>query len=126
MKFSLIAVIVVLALAQGSFAQDSFDIDRLTQYFEEMKNKVVKEVTDLMNNQDLANQAQTFMDDRRTQLEPLVAQIQEHLKSAASTVEEQIQPLAANVQAQIQPQVETFQKQMEAIVKQLTDKAITN
>merc|ERR1712212_1367493 len=88
MKFSLIATIVVLALAQGSFAQDMADIEKIGQYFEEMRNKMTLELTEMIRTQDLSNQAQ--------------------LKSVATTVEEQIKPLAANVQAQIAPMVEDF------------------
>merc|ERR1712212_114502 len=123
MKFSLIATIVVLALAQGSFAQDMADIEKIGQYFEEMRNKMTLELTEMIRTQDLSNQAQTFMEDKKTQLEPLAAQIQEQLKSVATTVEEQIKPLAANVQAQIAPMVEDFQKQMQAILLRLTEQA---
>ncbi|XP_045914015.1 type-4 ice-structuring protein LS-12-like isoform X2 [Micropterus dolomieu] len=121
MKFSLIAAVVVLALAQGSFAQDAADLERLGQYFEEMKNKMTVELTEILRNQDLANQAQTFMADKKTQLEPLAAQIQEQLRTVATSVEEQVKPLAANVQAQIQPMVDNFQKQVEAIFQRLTE-----
>ncbi|XP_044027161.1 type-4 ice-structuring protein LS-12-like [Siniperca chuatsi] len=123
MKFSLIAAVVVLALAQGSFAQDVADLERLGQYFEEMKNKMTLDLTEMIQNQDLANQAQTFMEDKKTQLEPLAAQIQEQLKTVATNVEEHIKPLAANVQAQIQPMVDNFQKQVEAIFQKLTEQA---
>ncbi|XP_053190891.1 type-4 ice-structuring protein LS-12-like [Scomber japonicus] len=128
MKFTLIATLVVLALAQGSFAQDMADLERLGQYFEEMKTKMTMELTEMIRTQDLAQQAQTFMEDKKTQLEPLAAQIQEQLKSVSTTVEEQIKPLAASVQAQIAPMVEDFQKQMEAILVRLTEqtKAIGN
>ncbi len=91
MKFSLIAAVVVLALAQGvtlnkkyiifvcdravknwltvffffcpwkptgSFAQDASDLERLGQYFEEMKNKMTQDLTEIIRSQDLTNQAQ--------------------------------------------------------------------
>ncbi|XP_068432256.1 type-4 ice-structuring protein LS-12 [Clinocottus analis] len=124
MKFSLIATIVLLALAQGSFAQDAADLERLGQYFEEMKTKLIQDMTEIIRNQDLANQAQAFVEDKKAQLEPLVAQIQEQLKTVATNVEEQIKPLTANVQAQLQPQIDSFQQQMEAILKKLTDKTM--
>ncbi|KAF1381679.1 hypothetical protein PFLUV_G00156450 [Perca fluviatilis] len=126
MKFSLIAAVVLLALAQGSFAQDVSDLESLGRYFEEMKNKMVQDLTEIIRNQDLANQAQTFIEEKQTQLEPLVAQIQEQLKTVAASVEEQIKPLAANVQAQLQ--VDNFKQQMESIFQKLTEqtKAIGN
>ncbi|XP_031152064.1 type-4 ice-structuring protein LS-12-like isoform X2 [Sander lucioperca] len=122
MKFSLIVAVVLLALAQGSFAQDVSDLESLGRYFEEMKNKMVQDMTEIIRNQDLANQAQTFMEEKKTQLEPLVAQIQEQLKTVAASVEEQIKPLAANVQAQLQ--VDNFKQQMESIFKKLTEQTM--
>ncbi|XP_054461761.1 type-4 ice-structuring protein LS-12-like [Anoplopoma fimbria] len=124
MKFSLIATIVLLALAQGSFAQDAVDLDRLGQYFEEIKTKLVHDVTEIISNHEMSNQAQTFMEDSKTQLEPLVAQIQEQLRSVATNVEEQIKPLAANVQAQLKPQIDIFQKQMEVIFQKLREQTM--
>ncbi|XP_051245990.1 type-4 ice-structuring protein LS-12 [Dicentrarchus labrax] len=119
MKFSLIVAVVVLALAQGSFAQDVTDLERLGQYFEEMKNKMTQDLTEIINKQDLTSQAQSI----QTQLEPLAAQIQEQLKTVASNVEEQIKPMATSMQAQIQPMVDNFQKQVEAIFQKLTEQA---
>ncbi|XP_068590427.1 type-4 ice-structuring protein LS-12-like [Cebidichthys violaceus] len=117
MKFSLIATIVLLGLAQGSFAQDAADLEKLGQYFEDMKNKLVQDMTELIRNQDLANQAQS-------QIQPIVAQIQEQLKTVATNVEEQIKPLTANMQAQLKPQIDSFQKQMEAIFQKLTEQTM--
>uniref|UniRef100_A0A3Q1GK09 Type-4 ice-structuring protein LS-12-like n=1 Tax=Acanthochromis polyacanthus TaxID=80966 RepID=A0A3Q1GK09_9TELE len=98
MKFSLIAAVVVLALAQGSFAQDASDLEKLTTYFEEVKNTMTAKMTELMNHQDVANHA----DNIRTQLEPLTAKLRETV---------------TNLQAQAQPVVENLQKQMEAILQ---------
>ncbi|MBB1489812.1 hypothetical protein, partial [Oceanospirillum sediminis] len=109
MKFSLIVAVVVLALAQGSFTQDATtELEKLGQYFEQMKNKMVQDLTEIVRNQDLANQAQT-------QLQPLVAQIQEQLKTVATNVEEQIKPLTANVQGEAQVQLEAFKTQLQTI-----------
>merc|ERR1712035_281543 len=112
MKLSLIVAVVVLALAQGSFAQDVTDFERLTQYFEEMKNRMTQELTDLIRNQDL-----------QTQLEPLVAKVQEQMRTAATNVEEQLKPMATNVHTQMQPVLESFQKQVESIMQTLTEQA---
>uniref|UniRef100_A0A3B4XNG6 Type-4 ice-structuring protein LS-12-like n=2 Tax=Seriola lalandi dorsalis TaxID=1841481 RepID=A0A3B4XNG6_SERLL len=123
MKFSLIAAVVLLALAQGSFAQDVSDLEKLGQYLEELKNKMTLELTEIIRNQDLTNQAQTFLEDKKTQLEPLASQLQDQLRTAAASVEEQIKPLAVNMQAQIQPMVDNFQKQMEALIQRMTENA---
>ncbi|KAK9526782.1 hypothetical protein VZT92_015463 [Zoarces viviparus] len=117
MKFSLIATIVLLALAQGGFAQDASDFEKLGQFFEDMKTKVTQDVTELIRNQDLANQAQT-------QIQPLVAQIQEQLKTIAINVEEKIRPLTANMQEQLKPQIDSFKQQMEAIFQKLTEQTM--
>ncbi|AWP21593.1 putative type-4 ice-structuring protein-like [Scophthalmus maximus] len=119
MKFTLIAAVVVLALAQGSFAQDAADLEKLGQFFEDLKNKITLEVTELIQSQDLANQAQTYMEDRKTQLEPLAAQVQEQLRTAAAKMEEHVKPLTDNMQ----PMVEKLQKQLEALFQGLTDQA---
>ncbi|XP_030596528.1 type-4 ice-structuring protein LS-12-like [Archocentrus centrarchus] len=119
MKFSLIATVVVLALAQGSFAQEAFNLEKLGQYFEEVKNKMTQELTEIIRNQDLANQAQTFLEDRKTQMEPLASQIQDQLRTAATNIEEQIKPLAA----QMQPMFDNLQKQMEALIQNMAEQA---
>ncbi|XP_070841438.1 type-4 ice-structuring protein LS-12-like [Chaetodon trifascialis] len=119
MKFSLIAAVVVLALAQGSFAQDVTDLDRLGQFFEEMKNRVTQELTQIVSNPDFANHAQNI----QTQLEPIATKMKEQLKSVGANIEEQIKPMASGMQAQIQPMFEQFQKQVEAIFQTMTDQA---
>uniref|UniRef100_UPI0037E76F8E type-4 ice-structuring protein LS-12-like n=1 Tax=Semicossyphus pulcher TaxID=241346 RepID=UPI0037E76F8E len=119
---SLIAAFVLVALVQGSYAQDASPLEKLTQYLEEMKTKMTQDLTELMNNRELVDTATSFIADKRTQLEPLVAQIQEQLKTVAANVEEQIQPLAANVQAQIQPMMENLQTHVETAVKAVMDK----
>ncbi|KAM8841573.1 type-4 ice-structuring protein LS-12-like [Spinachia spinachia] len=124
MNYSLIATIVVLALAQGGFAQEASDLERLGQYFDEIKTKLIADMTEIIRSQDVTNQAQTFIEDRKTQLQPLVAQIQEQLRIAATNVEEQIKPMTANVQAQFQPQIDNFQKQMEAVFQKLTEQTL--
>lgn len=42
----------------GSFAQEAFNLEKLGQYFEEMRNKMTQELTEIIRNQDLTNQAQ--------------------------------------------------------------------
>lgn len=65
----------------------------------------------------------TFLEDKKTQLEPIVAQVQEQLRTAATNMEEQIKPLAENVQAQVQPMVDNFKVQMEALIQRLVENA---
>ncbi|XP_029975979.1 type-4 ice-structuring protein-like isoform X1 [Salarias fasciatus] len=125
MKFSLIAAVVVLALAQGTFAEEATVQDKLTQYFEEIRAKMTEELSTLISNHDLANQASTFLQDKKTQLEPLASQFHGQVQAAASSVQEQIKPLAENVQSQLQPVIDNFQKTMEDVLRQLTEQART-
>uniref|UniRef100_UPI0025A0F9BC hypothetical protein n=1 Tax=Klebsiella pneumoniae TaxID=573 RepID=UPI0025A0F9BC len=123
MKFSLIAAIVLLALAQGSFAQHATELENFSQYFEELKNKMTQELTALINNPELASQAQTFLAEKKSQLEGIASQVHDQLRNTASNMEEQVKPLAANVQAQMQPLFENLQKQIEAIGQRLAENA---
>merc|ERR1712035_62966 len=88
MKFTLIAAVVLLALAQGSFAQEATDLEKLTQYFDLLKEKV-SEVAAHLQSQQLATDVQTFMNDRRVEIEPLAAKLQEQVGSAAANVQTQ-------------------------------------
>ncbi|XP_056153784.1 type-4 ice-structuring protein-like [Lampris incognitus] len=126
MKYSIIAAIVVLALARGSLSAESPEVEQMTQFFEDMKNKLMataQELSESIRTQELANQAQTFLEDGRAKLEPLATQIHSQLKPIATNVEEQLKPLAANVQAQLQPMVENFQTQMEEMFRNLMEQA---
>merc|ERR1711900_149603 len=79
MKFSLVAaLIVVLALAQGTRAAEAPEVEKMRQFIEDMKNQVL-------------TRTQTLMSEGQTQLEPLAANVQA-----------QIQPLLDNFQAQMQ------------------------
>ncbi|XP_076006155.1 type-4 ice-structuring protein-like [Genypterus blacodes] len=122
MKFSLIAALVVFALAQGSQAQVPGDIQRLTEYFEEMKNKMTEELNKMVDTQDLASQAQTFMESQTARLEPIAAQLQEKLKTISANVEEQIRPMTENVQAQVPPMMEKLQTYVDALLQQVAER----
>ncbi|TMS18063.1 type-4 ice-structuring protein LS-12 [Larimichthys crocea] len=124
MKFSLIVAVVVLALAQGSFAEELPSLERLSQYFEEIKNKMTQELTEIIQSQDLTNHAQNI----QTHLEPLAAKFQEQLKTVATNMEDQIKPMAAGIGSQIQPMIQDFQAQIEPLLRRLADqaKAVTN
>merc|ERR1739845_303766 len=103
MKFSLVAaLVVVLALAQGSRAAEAPEVEKMRQFIEDMKNQVL-------------TRTQTLMSEGQTQLEPLAAQIQEQLKPLASSIEEQIKPLAENVQAQLQQLLRKVTEQTKSI-----------
>ncbi|KAM4539650.1 type-4 ice-structuring protein-like [Odontesthes bonariensis] len=121
MKFSLIAAVVLLALAHGSFAQDAADLDKLSAYFEEIKAKMTQDLSQILSNQDLASQAQTFLDDNKKTLEPLAAQVHDQLKSVATSMDDKLRPLAERMQGEFQPMIETFQKQVEDLFQRMTE-----
>uniref|UniRef100_A0A3P8WAS5 Type-4 ice-structuring protein LS-12-like n=1 Tax=Cynoglossus semilaevis TaxID=244447 RepID=A0A3P8WAS5_CYNSE len=108
MKFTLIAAVVLLALAQGSFAQDA-NLD-IVKYFEDFRTKLTQDMATLVGNPELATQTENFLQEKKTQLEPLAAKIQEQVKT-----------VAANAQAQFQPMMESLQTQMEDFFQRLTE-----
>ncbi|XP_057684363.1 type-4 ice-structuring protein LS-12-like [Corythoichthys intestinalis] len=114
MKF-FIATIVVIALAQETFAQEAINLDVISQKFEELKTKLV----DLLNNQDLGQHTHAILEERKNQIEPMINKAQEQIKN----MKEQIEPLSTNLRAQVQPMLQMFQEQMEATLKLLSDRA---
>ncbi|XP_048849832.1 type-4 ice-structuring protein LS-12-like [Brienomyrus brachyistius] len=126
MKFSLIAVLVVFALAQGEslslVKRDTPEIERLTKYFQDLSDMLSKTAEGLMekvNTQQLAGQAQTYFEDGKAQLQPFADRVQEQLKPLASNIEDQLKPLADSVQAQLKPLADTVQTQLEDIWQQV-------
>ncbi|KAM3596022.1 uncharacterized protein V6R79_007073 [Siganus canaliculatus] len=118
MKFSLIVAVVVLALAQGSFAQDASDLESLTQYFNQMKERL----TEMIKNQDLAGHAETI----QSRLEPLATQFKEQIHTYATSVEGQLAPAADSVRTHVQPMVTEVQRQLEEFFQKLTAKPVAN
>nr|ATQ63802.1 putative antifreeze type 4 protein [Oreochromis niloticus] len=119
MKFSLIVAVVVLALAQGSIAQEASNLDNISQYFEDVRNRMPQDLGEIISNPDLVNHVRTFLEERKAQLEPLATQVQEQLRAASTNVEEQLKPLAT----QLQPMFENLQRQVEAIVQKMREHA---
>uniref|UniRef100_A0A3B4XES3 Antifreeze protein type IV n=1 Tax=Seriola lalandi dorsalis TaxID=1841481 RepID=A0A3B4XES3_SERLL len=105
MKFSLVAaLVVVLAVAHGK-----------TYLINDMSKVKALEVT---------NTAQTYMEDSRAKIQPLVdkvqaeaAKLQEQVKPFIANIEDQIKPLTENLNAQVKPLTDNFHTQ----VKPLTD-----
>ncbi|XP_072227074.1 type-4 ice-structuring protein-like [Leuresthes tenuis] len=123
MKFSLIAAVVLLALAHGSFAKDATDLGKLSAYFEEIKAKLTGDLSQVLSNPDLSSQAQTFLDDNKKMLEPLAAQVQDQLKSVAATMDDKLGPLAESMQEQVQPMIVDLQRKVEDLFRRITEEA---
>ncbi|XP_063041013.1 type-4 ice-structuring protein LS-12-like [Engraulis encrasicolus] len=129
MKVALVAVLVVLALSHGSVSADAnADLERLTQYFQDLSAKLTsttQELVETLKTHELAAQAQTYLQDGKAQLEPLAQQIQSQIQPLAANMEEQLKPLAESVQAQLRPLADSVQAQMEDLFKKLMEQTKT-
>ncbi|CAL8396799.1 type-4 ice-structuring protein [Gadus morhua] len=120
MKYTLIAAIVVLALAQGTLAvEQSPELEKMAQFFEGMKTELMATVQKVSE----SLQSQTIIEDGRTQLEPIMTQIQEHLAPLATSVQEKVTPLAEDMQQKLKPYVDEFQSELESVLRKLLDQA---
>ncbi|KAK5602001.1 hypothetical protein CRENBAI_017972 [Crenichthys baileyi] len=127
MKLFLIAALLVLALTHGSFAQDG--AERMSQYLQNIKAKINQDFQEFMGHQELQDKAESFLEDRQMELEPLAAKIQDQLqdlKVAATNMEEQIKPLTAKVKEQVNPLIYSLQEKMEAMLQTLAKHTKTN
>ncbi|KAK6327560.1 hypothetical protein J4Q44_G00032050 [Coregonus suidteri] len=113
MKFSLAALVVLLALAHGSQAAQSPEVEKLAQYFQDLSAQLTSTTQELMQK----IQSETFVEDGKAQLQ----QIQAQLAPLADNMQTQLKPLAENMQAQLKPLVDNFQAQMEDLFRKLMD-----
>ncbi|XP_021427891.2 type-4 ice-structuring protein [Oncorhynchus mykiss] len=113
MKFSLAALVVVLALAHGSQAAQSPEVEKLAQYFQDLSAQLTSTTQELVQK----IQSETFVEDGKAQLQ----QIQAQLAPLADNMQAQLKPLAENMQAQLKPLVDNFQAQIEDLFRKLMD-----
>ncbi|KAM4581416.1 uncharacterized protein PAE49_005973 [Odontesthes bonariensis] len=134
MKFSLVAaLLVVLAVSHDSEALSLVkrdapaDVDKITQLIKEMSASVktaTQEMVDKIKALEMTNTAQTYMEDSKAKIQPLVdrvkveaSKLQEQVQPYISNIEEQIKPLTENLSEQVKPLSDNFHAQ----VKPLTD-----
>ncbi|KAG7216506.1 hypothetical protein INR49_001992 [Caranx melampygus] len=134
MKFSLIAsFVVVLAVAHGSEAgalakrDIQSDVEKITKLINNMSASITtatQEMVQKVKAIEVANTAQTYMEDSRARIQPLVdkvqaeaTKLQEQVKPFIANIEDQIKPLTENLNAQVKPLTDSFHAQ----VKPLTD-----
>ncbi|XP_047239918.1 type-4 ice-structuring protein LS-12-like [Girardinichthys multiradiatus] len=120
MKLFLIAALLVLALTHGSFAQDG--AEQMNQYLQNIKAKINQDFQEFVGHQELKDQAESFLEDRQMDLEPLAAKFQDQLqdlKAVAANMEDQIKPLTAKVREQVNPLIYSLQEKMEAMLQTL-------
>nr|XP_020500141.1 type-4 ice-structuring protein LS-12-like [Labrus bergylta] len=134
MKFSLVAaLVVVLAVAHGSDAGSlvkrdvQADVDKITGLINDMSASLTattQELVDQVKALDVTNTAQTYMENSKAKLQPLVekaqaeaAKMQEQIKPFIASMEEQMKPLTDAFDIQVKPLTDNIQEQ----VKPLTD-----
>ncbi|PWA24939.1 antifreeze protein type IV [Gambusia affinis] len=132
MKFSLFAtILVVLAVAHGSEARSlvkrevQAEVDRITQLLRDMSTSITTATQDMVEKMkalEMTNTAQTYMEDSRAKIQPLVEQVQ----SEAAKLQEQVKPLISNIEEHIRPLTDNFNGQvltdnLQNQVKPLTD-----
>ncbi|KAM9723799.1 uncharacterized protein ACNS7B_019107 [Menidia menidia] len=134
MKFSLVsALVVLLAVSHGSEGlslvkrEAPADVEKIAQLLKEMSASVTtatQEMVEKIKALEVTNTAQTYMEDSRARIQPLVdrvqaeaGRLQDSVRPYISNIEEQVKPLTDNLQAQVKPLTDNFQAQ----VKPLTD-----
>merc|ERR1712098_149597 len=85
MKFSLVAaLVVVLALAQGSRAAEAPEVEKMRQFIEDMKNQVLTRTQTLMSE----GQTQPLAENLQAQLQPLLDNFQAQMQDLLAKVTE--------------------------------------
>ncbi|KAM6995083.1 uncharacterized protein LKV04_007352 [Tautogolabrus adspersus] len=135
MKFSLVAaLVVVLAVAHGSEAGSlvkrdvQADVDKITRIINDMSASLTastQELVDKVKALEVTNTAQSYVDDSKAKLQPLVekvqaeaAKMQEHMKPVLANIEEQMKPLTDNIQEQVKPLTDMVEKFFQQVMDQ--------
>lgn len=138
MRFSLVpAVVMVIALACGAKSaalvkretKAHLEVDSLIKYIQDISSlmtKTTRHLADVTKTHELTEKANAYIEEGRTQLEPLVHQIQEELKPLAASIKDQLKPMTESMQAQLQPFRDQVQPQLENIWKTLLDATKTS
>ncbi|KAE8289191.1 hypothetical protein D5F01_LYC13071 [Larimichthys crocea] len=141
MKFSLVAaLVVVLAVSHGTEAVSlvkrdvQSEVDRIAKILNDM-SAATQEMVEKVKALEVTNTAQTYLEDSKAKILPLVEKVQaeatklqEQVKPFIANIEGQIRPLTDNFNAQVKPLADNFQAQvqplaenLQAQVKPLTD-----
>ncbi|XP_027891417.1 type-4 ice-structuring protein-like [Xiphophorus couchianus] len=117
MKRFQIAVLLALTLTHGSFAENR--VNRMSQYIENIKTKISHDFHEFVNKPVVKEHAESFVEDRQTELEPLAVKIQGQLQD----MEEHFKPLTENVKENVNPFIASLQQKMESILQMLEEHA---
>ncbi|KAL6109647.1 antifreeze protein type IV [Pungitius pungitius] len=135
MNFSITAALVLaLAAAHGAGAgplvrrDAQAELDKIAKLIGAVSaglTDATQEVVEKIKTLEVTNSAQTYMEDGRSQIQPLVdkvqaeaTKLQEQVKPFVSDMEEQIRPVMENLQTQVKPLADTMVK----ILQQLMDR----
>ncbi|KAG8009826.1 Type-4 ice-structuring protein LS-12 [Nibea albiflora] len=120
MKFSLVAaLVVVLAVSHGTEAVSlvkrdvQSEVDRIAKIINDM-SAVTQEMVEKVKALEVTNTAQTYLEDTKAKILPLVEKVQ----AEATKLQDQVRPFIANIEDQMRPLTDNFNAQ----VKPLTDK----
>merc|ERR1711976_915065 len=124
MKFSLVAaLVVVLAVAHGTQAVSlvkrdaQSDLDQITKLINDMSTSITSATQDMvekMKTMEVTNTAQTYMEDSRAKIQPLVEKVQ----AEAAKLQEQVKPFIANIEDQIKPLTDMVEKLFQQVMDQ--------
>ncbi|KAG9335694.1 hypothetical protein AGOR_G00044160 [Albula goreensis] len=122
MKVSVV-VALVFALALGSEAvsvvkREAPELEKLTQYFQDLSatlTRTTQDIVEKLKAHELTGQAQAYIEEGKTQLQPLAEKIQEQLKPLSESMQAQIKPLADSVQAQLEELWKQVMEQTKAL-----------
>ncbi|XP_032436550.1 type-4 ice-structuring protein LS-12-like [Xiphophorus hellerii] len=117
MKRFQIAVLLAFTLTHGSFAENG--ANRMSQYIQNIKTKISHDFHEFVNKPVLKEHAESFVEDRQTELEPLAVKIQGQLQD----MEEHFKPLTENVKENVNPFIASLQQKMESILQMLEEHA---
>merc|ERR1711976_17038 len=124
MKFSLVAaLVVVLAVAHGTQAVSlvkrdaQSDLDQITKLINDMSTSITSATQDMvekMKTMEVTNTAQTYMEDSRAKIQPLVDRVQ----AEAAKLQEQVKPFIANIEEKIKPLTDMVEKLFQQVMDQ--------
>merc|ERR1711976_850318 len=124
MKFSLVAaLVVVLAVAHGTQAVSlvrrdaESDMDKITRLINDMSASITSATQDMVEKvktMEVTNTAQTYMEDSRAKIQPLVEKVQ----AEAAKLQEQVKPFIVNFRAQVKPLTDMMEKFFHQVMDQ--------
>ncbi|XP_040923831.1 type-4 ice-structuring protein LS-12 isoform X2 [Betta splendens] len=120
MKFSLVAaLVVVLAVARAEAAalvkrDAQFDMDKFISEMSASFTSATEEIVEKMKSFDMSNAAQTYVEDGKAQIQPLVEKVQ----AEAAKLQQQVKPFVTNIEGQVKPLTDVMEKFLQQAMAQ--------